>query len=265
MSYTEVSAEFYAAAKKLLTDSTCTKQFNDLIRSTERALNYAEFARSTGIKYALALANELAISVDGVKMGPPKLPARILEKAIGRYKGRVHEVSDVCRLRVELPDADTVLALRKLISPRNMNDKGKSFDFSSEFHENWAKKGITLLECEDTYAHPTETGFMAINNKYKVDLGKGRTQMIEIQFVLRDMVPIYDTTHVYLENKRAIIDNAKAQDRLLSKDERALIKEHDEAAQALHFAGAMEYRLLPLRADNAEHRHYFKPQLTMAA
>lgn len=198
----------------------------------EQVISRAEQAKTKGWKYAQAFCGQLGLNQDfAIRMGPIKDPGRIIEKANARYNGDVEKVGDVCRLQILISDISHVERAEAILFP-GRNDR---------FHQGWVAKGVSLLEVKNNFSHPTTTGWIGFNCKFEADLGKGRKQTFEVQIIPDVMLDVYQTSHTYLENKRAIQDAAAAQKRQLSLDEKAQIDNYSRMATELHRSVASEF------------------------
>lgn len=215
------------AVFRFCTAEEICQQLSDVFR----LICHAELARSSVLKLARSLAQDLNLNPDlNVKMGPIKTFERITQKALGRKHGRVDHVTDICRERLLIESIKDVMEIRRFI--RN-----------PDFHAEWQEKGIKILEVEDYFATPNERGLRAMNMLLYVDLGKGRYHICELQVIHKDMEDTYNTTHVYYEIIRDLQELEKAQKRPLSAVEKDTIMHLTHETRRLHDEDAARLQL----------------------
>lgn len=233
-------AHIFGVSSKDVDLFNCPVPFEALMKSGERAIKNAEQSRSPLQKFSYALCNEAGLCPeDSVKIGPTKDLKRILQKAVARYDGDVSKVSDVCRDMIAVDRIEEVKALKDVIN-------------SPTFRAAQNDKGVTIISVEDFFSRPTETtGWRGIVLKLEVDLNKGRTQKAELQIVPRDMIPVYEATHLYLEGVRDKKDFRRAQGTALSQHELEQIEEDRVKAKQMHFEGAMRTGFIQLEGPRS--------------
>ncbi len=215
-------AELFGVSASKLQAVDCPKSFEAIDRDAQQAIKKAEQARSSLQKFNDMLSSKIGMNpVSSVIIGPVKAKERIIQKAIARYDGNVSEVSDVSRSRIRIDNPSQVKSTKDALS-------------SLDFRKDLERKGIRILQIEDCFENPKETGWRGIVIKTEIDLGKGRTQKAETIITPTGWFPSYETTHTYLENIRKLKDLAKAQYRELSHSETMQIEQYKGMAKEIH-------------------------------
>ncbi len=163
---------------------------------------HGEQARTPLMKYARALAIELGLNPDSqVVQGPMKTPERIVEKAEQRYAGDRTQIHDICRDTLYVHSVTDIERIRSLFVPGRI---------SHPFHQGRERHGITPLEIEDNFAEPKKHGWIGINLKLKIDLGKGRHHIAELQITHEGLKAANEYSHKNIYSEiRARVNTAK--------------------------------------------------------
>lgn len=174
-------------------------------RRWETKVRHGEQARSSLRRYAEALCKEMDIDPDvAIEMGPVKSLKRIFEKAATKYSEEIQKISDICRCRIYFNNAEQIKKLRKIFGP------GKN---SHPFHQKWLEQGTELYAFKDYFARPKAHGYVGINIKIDIDIGKGRHVPCEIQIWHRDMQNTYKLSIDLYEKIRKVTDVMNAEGR----------------------------------------------------
>lgn len=227
---------FGASAGNVYNDSSVKIPPAEL-RRAQTMIRHAEQAQSVSFKYASAVTSELGLRTDAIQMGKIKELQRIWDKANERYGGDISRVGDISRERLLVDNPGDVIKVRNLFVA------GKA----GRFHEDWLAKGVEVTEFTDYFAKPTSTGFLGINIKLMIDLGKGRKAPNELQIVHREMLRTLDNTHAYYEAKRKLVELAATQGRKPSKAEQELIDGIEDMTREMHERDGERLGLVSLR------------------
>jgi hypothetical protein len=203
----------------------------------ETLMRHAELSQSRLLIFARALAEELDLSPETqVVKGPMKERARIESKAQGKYDGHYDQVFDYGRDRILFTNPEQILEFRKMTGPGKISDP---------FLATWRDRGIEIVEVDDAFLSRKKSGMVGVNISVKIDLGKGRYHICEIQMMHEDMQNIDRLTHQnYEENIRPITDVAFADgDRDLTEDEAMSIYSAREANWNMYDSGIVRCKL----------------------
>lgn len=202
--------------------------------------NFAQMAQVKAETFAIDLADKIMQipSPDlHVVNGPIKDLDRIFEKANGRYDGNLNEVNDIGRLRILFNDPTQFLAVRDLFNSDQKLDR-----FNNALRTN----GIEIVEFEDNYLEPKAHGYIGSNLIIAIDLGKGRLENFEIQFMHENMQLTDKITHATYEEQRSIIEQADEENRNMSNEEEQIVIGYQVAGANLYKADARHYGLISL-------------------
>lgn len=171
----------------------------------------AEMAQHRLAQFGQALTEEIGSDpyTDYI-IGPLKTLSRAFEKAITRYNGDISAITDFCRHRILFNDPDQIKQLRSIFGP-GIN--------SHPFATTWLNRGFEVVQFKDYYMDPKSHGFIGLNLTIKVDLGKGRYHICELQFSHEAMLDVDKESHAIYEQIRVIVDTANTEGRDLTDDE----------------------------------------------
>ncbi len=105
-------------------------------------------------------------------------------KAADRYGFDFRQIRDLSRGCLLVDSVEQIEEARRLLHPA----------LRSSFLKDRSRFGYEVIEFEDLFSRPPETGFRAINMKIKVPLPKGRWHVGEIQIRHKGMEKVYKET-----------------------------------------------------------------------
>lgn len=218
--------------------NSCAKQMTDDVYALRC---HAQMASSGVEKFARELALVLDIDPDiNYQRAALKKMGRIMEKARNKYEGDVRSICDIARGRILFDDPDQIHTLRSMMKA------GKK---THPFIQKWAERGIYLVHFEDCFENPKSSGYVGINMKLSIDLGKGRHHICELQLMHRDMVHTDMESRRLYERIRLVTDQAQAQGRELTDQEQKRVGTMQKENRALYAQAISRCDLFGLMPD----------------